>query len=76
MTKTNKPTATVDLGNIGSEDQARKIRRVLQGETMMNFFVNISSEMGNWPVSVSTYREGTTESELREMVLYTLALKV
>lgn len=72
----NKPTATIELGNIGDEDQARKIRRILQGETYFNFFVDLSSGQGNWPVTVSTEYEGATEEDLRSLVTFVLACSV
>jgi hypothetical protein len=64
---------TIELGNIGSKTQAEKLVSILGGQTYMNLIVDYSISAGNYPVSVSTEREETTESELKDMVLFYLA---
>jgi len=67
---------TIELGNIGTEEQAKKIKNVLEGKSFYNFRVEYANMMQNWPVSVSTEYQDTTEEELREMVLFNLALEI
>lgn len=67
---------TIELGNIGSEEQAKRIFEKLNGRTYMNFMVGYAPACGNWPVSVSTEREDTTEEELTSMVLFYLASEI
>lgn len=64
---------TINLGNIGSKEQAEKLASKLNGKTYYNFFVGYSSMCGNYPVSVSTDHENATKKELRKMVLFYLA---
>jgi hypothetical protein len=64
---------TIELGNIGSEEQAKKLISKLQGQTYMNFIVDYGVYAGNYPVIVSTERPETTEEELKDMVLFYLA---
>lgn len=65
---------TIELGNIGSKEQAEKLTAKLTGQTYMNFIVDYAVAVGNYPVTISTEREFTTEEELKDMVLYYLAL--
>jgi len=67
---------TIELGNIGSEEQAIRIKEVLQGKTFYNFRVDYSSYMGNWPVSVTTDDTEATEADVTAMVLFVLASAV
>jgi hypothetical protein len=64
---------TIELGNIGTKEQAQKLISVLQGQTYMNFIVDYGVYAGNYPVTVSTERHETTEEELKDMVLFYLA---
>lgn len=75
---TNKPKTmtTIQLGNIGSKDQAEKIALKLNGKTYFDFIVSYSSDAGNYPVVVSTERSETTEDELKNMVLFVLACEL
>jgi len=67
---------SINLGNIGSKEQAEKLASKLTGETFYNFQVDYSPYAGNYPVMVSTSREGTTKKELRKMVLFFLACEL
>ncbi len=64
---------TIEIGNIGSEEQAKKLISKLQGQTYMNFIVDYGVYAGNYPVTVSTERPETTEEELREILLFYMA---
>lgn len=64
---------TIELGNIGSKEQAEIVTLKLSGKTYMNFIVDYSVSAHNYPVSVSTERPDTTEDELKDMVLFYLA---
>lgn len=67
---------TIELGNIGSKEQVEKLIAKLSGKTYMNFIVSYSPAAGNYPVIISTERAETTESELKDMVLFYLALEL
>ena len=67
---------TIELGNIGSKEQVEKLIAKLSGKTYMNFIVSYSPSAGNYPVIISTERAETTESELKDMVLFYLALEL
>ncbi len=67
---------TIELGNIGSKEQAEKLMLKLNGKTYMNFIVDYSVMMGNYSVGVSTERPDTTEDELKNMVLFYLAYEL
>jgi len=67
---------TIELGNIGSQEQAEKLVSKLNGKTFYNFIVDYGICQGNYPVSVSTEREETTEDELKDMVLFVLATEL
>ena len=64
---------TIELGNIGSKEQAEKLTLKLSGKTYMSFIVDYAIAAGNYPVSISTERPDTTEDELKDMVLFYLA---
>jgi CHASE3 domain sensor protein len=64
---------TIEIGNIGSKEQAQKLVSKLQGQTYMNFIVQYGKYAGNYPVTVLTERPETTEEELREMLLFYMA---
>lgn len=64
---------TIELGNIGCEDQAKRLQGKLTGKTYMNFIVDFANATGNFPVSVSTDYPNVTEEELRQMVLFEMA---
>lgn len=67
---------TIELGNIGSKEQAEKLSAKLTGKTYMNFIVDFGACAGNYPVSVSTERADTTEDVLKNMVLFYLACEL
>ena len=67
---------TIELGNIGSKEQAEKLIAKLTGKTYMNFIVNYGIYVGNYPVSVSTERPETTEDELKDMVIFYLSCEL
>ena len=61
---------TIEIGNIGSKEQAEKIQKLLTGKTYMSFIVDYSVSCGNYPVSISTERETTSNEELMQMALF------
>ena len=67
---------TIELGNIGSKEQAEKLTAKLSGQTFMNFIVDYAVAAGNYPVTVSTERPNTSESELKDMVLFFMAAHI
>ena len=67
---------TINLGNIGSKEQAEKIVKKLSGQTYYNFIVEYGICAGNYPVTVSTEHEGATKKEFRKMVLFVLACEL
>ena len=66
----------INLGNIGSKEQAEKIQSKLQGQSWMNFQVIICSMQNNWPVTVATEDTTITKKQLRKMVMFTLATEL
>jgi len=64
---------TIEIGNIGSKEQALALVEKLSGKTYMNFIVEYGVYAGNYPVTVSTERPDTTEDELKSMFLFHLA---
>lgn len=67
---------TIELGNFSDENQAKKLVSRLSGKTYMDFIVQYGCYAGNYDVSVSTERLGTSEDELKNMVLYYLANEI
>lgn len=67
---------TIELGNIGSKEQAEKIYNKLNGKTYYNFKVEYSPMMGNYPVQVTTDYEGAEESEVKEMLMFVMACEL
>lgn len=67
---------TIEIGNVGSKEQAEKIVNALAGRTYMHFEVGYSICAGNYPVLVWTTRLDTSEEELRQMVLFCLACEL
>ena len=67
---------TIELGNIGSKEQAEKLVKKLSGKTYYNFIVEYGSCMGNYPVSVSTEYSGAIEEEVKNMLLFILACEI
>ena len=67
---------TINLGNIGSKEQAEKLVKKLEGKTYMNFIVQYGICMNNYPVTVSTERAETSKKELRKMVTFYLAINL
>jgi hypothetical protein len=67
---------TIELGNIGCKEQAEKLVSKLSGKTYMNFIVNYGICAGNYPVSISTERDETSEDELKNMVLFFMACEL
>ena len=66
----------INIGNIGSEEQAKRIKQALEDKSFYNFRICYTSMAQNWPISVTTDYPGAVESEVREMLLYILACKV
>ena len=67
---------TIELGNIGSKEQAEKIANKLNGKTYYNFQVEYGICAGNYPVSVSTDYEGAEENEVIEMLMFVMACEL
>ena len=67
---------TLELGNVGSEAQAKRIEEKISGKTYFNFNVSYSPDAGNWPVIVYTDYEGATEESAKEMLLFVLACEI
>ena len=67
---------TIELGNIGSKEQAEKIAKKLNGQTYYNFQVEYGIYAGNYPVSVSTDYEGAEENEVIGMLLFVMACEL
>ena len=67
---------TIMLTTITQAQDADPIRRVLDGETFMDFHVRVWPIGGMFQVAVSTTREETTEAELTAMVLEVLAQRL
>lgn len=67
---------TIELGNIGSKEQAEKIAKKLNGKTYYNFIVSYGICAGNYPVSVSTEYQDCDINEFRQMVLFFLACEL
>ena len=64
---------TIELGHVGSKEQAEKIREILNGKSFYDFEVHYACMAHNWPVSVTTNYPDATENEVRQMLLYVLA---
>lgn len=64
---------TIELGNIGSKEQAEKIQLALEGKSYYDFKVDYSPSAGNYPVSVSTDYPDAVESEVSSMIIFLLA---
>jgi hypothetical protein len=69
-------TVEISLGNIGSEEQAKKIASKLQGQTYYDFQVHYSSCAGNYPVTVTTDYKGAKEEEVRQMLMFCMACEM
>lgn len=67
---------SIELGNIGSKEQAEKIANKLNGKTYYNFQVEYGICAGNYPVSVSTDYEGAEENEVIEMLMFVMACEL
>lgn len=67
---------TIELGNIGSKEQAERIANKLNGKTYYNFKVEYAPCAGNYPVSVSTDYEGAEEEEVKEMLIFVMACEL
>ncbi|BBI90482.1 hypothetical protein HYO65_gp090 [Tenacibaculum phage PTm1] len=73
---------TVELGNIGCEKQAKKIKEKLQGKTYFNFEVDYCAYMGNYPVSVSSDINNNnsgneyTLEEFKYMLMFVMACEM
>jgi hypothetical protein len=67
--------ALIELGNLGSESQAEKVKNALQGKTYMNFKVQYSPDAGNYPTVVFTdYTDN--EDAVKDVVLFILACEI
>jgi len=63
----------IELGNVGTEEKAKKIEQTLTGKSFYNFKVSYACCVHNWPVSVTTDYPDAVEEEVRQMLLYVLA---
>ena len=64
---------TIELGNIGSKEQAEKIVKKLSGKTYYNFQVSYSPDAGNYPVIVSTDYKDADKEEFQSMLMFVMA---
>ncbi len=67
---------TIELGNVGSKEQAEKIAKKLNGKTYYNFQVEYSSCAGNYPISIGTDYEGAEEKKVKEMLMFVMACEL
>ena len=67
---------TIELGNVGSKEQALRISEKLNGKTYYNFQVNYSAYMGNYPVSVTTFYKGAKVKEVTSMLMFLMACEL
>ena len=67
---------TIELGNVGSKEQAVKIADKLNGKTYYNFQVDYSAYMGNYPVMVSTDYPNAVEEDVIKMLLFLMACEL
>ena len=67
---------TIDLGNVGSKEQAYKIASKIHGKTYYDFQVSTSIDAGNWPVQIWTNYPGATEKEVNDMLLFVMACEL
>lgn len=63
----------IELGNIGNQQQAEKIKNKIEGKTYYNFIVDYAPAAGNYPVTVSTDYPNADESEAKDMLMFLLA---
>lgn len=69
-------TVTIELGNVGSKEQAEKIAEKINGKTYYNFQVQYSPDAGNYPVIVFTDYKDADESEVKEMLMFVMACEL
>lgn len=74
--KNHNNMTTFELGNVGSIEQVEKLTAMLSGKTYMNFIVDYSVAAGNYPVTISTERQDTSEEELKSMTLFYMACEI
>ena len=67
---------TIELGNVGSKEQALRISEKLNGKTYYNFQVDYSVYMGNYPASVTTFYKGATVKEVTSMLMFLMACEL
>ena len=64
---------TIELGNVGSKEQADKLVAKLSGKSYFNFMVEYGTFAGNYPVTVSTDYPTATKKAFRNMLMFVLA---
>jgi len=67
---------TIELGNVQSEDQAKKLVEKLNGKTYYNFSVQYGTYAGNYPVTVTTEYEGAKKKEVKSMLMFVMACEM
>ena len=76
MRRAESDMIEISLGNIGSEDQAKRIQNALEGKTYFNFHVDYAACANNWPVTVWTDYPNAKLRHVRRMILFMLACAV
>ena len=77
-------TIEIELGNIGSENQVKRTKALVEGKTYFNFKVHYSPDAGNFPTFVTTdYEIPETDEEVeglhkeaKEALLFLLATSI
>lgn len=67
---------TINLGNIGSKEQAERLVNKLSGKTYYNFIVEYAVAAGNYPVMVSTDYKGAKKKDVRNMLMFVTACEL
>lgn len=62
----------IKIHNVIYREDAEALRRLLEGKTYMNLEVRVAPAGGSFDVWVGTGRPGTSEEELRDMVMAVL----
>jgi len=67
---------TIEIGNVGSKEQALRIAEKINGKTYYDFQVNYSACCGNYPVSVITFYKGAKVQEVTKMLMFLMACEL
>ena len=68
--------ANIKIHNASNEAEVQPLKALLQGQTYMNFDVQLCPVQGSLDVRVETLNPGVSEAELTEMVLGVLAHEI